>query len=286
MGKITGFKNSKDIRLQYRMRTRTIKILVAVGLLVTITGCKVKEKVKIDDLRTHEEALLQKVLQAEPEFENIHFMRMNMAVDLDEKGRYSSAANCKIITDSVIHISVRPFFGIEMFIVQLTPAGMILVDKTKNLYYQSDYLIFEDLFNMQLNYKTFESLLTNKLFTVQVKNQEKSLKPIPSNRGNERILTYKNVSLTQYFLLNENNRIREIEIKSNEGTGQFRTYYTDFTATGKWIFPSNIRLQLNNGSEKFDFNISISQMEVDGEINIPFLNTHLYRQADIKSLLE
>jgi hypothetical protein len=213
-------------------------------------------------------------------------MRMNIQADLDEKGRYSSAANCKIITDSVIHISVRPFFGIEMFIVQLTPARMVLIDKTKNLYYQSDYLIFEDLFNMQLDYKTFESLLTNKLFTVQIKNQEKLLKPAPSDRENERILMYKNVSLTQYFLLNENSRIREIEIKSNEGAKQFRTYYTDFVTVGKLVLPSNMRLQLNNESKKFNFNISISQMEVDGKIDIPFLNTNLYRQANIKSLLK
>ncbi len=284
MGKVIISKNN---RIKYKMHnTRTIKILVAVGLLITITGCKVKEKVKIDDLRTHEEVLLQEVLEAEPAFENIHFMRMNVGVNLNGKGRYNSAANCKIITDSVIHISVRPFFGIEMFIVQLTPARMVLVDKTKNLYYQSDYLIFEDLFDMQLDYKTFESLLTNKLFTMQMKNQEKPLKPMPSDRKNERILTYKNVSLTQHFLLNENNRIREIEIKSNEGAEQFRTYYTDFVTVGKLVLPSNIRLQLNNESKKFNFNVSISQMEVDGNIDIPFLNANLYRQADIKSLLD
>lgn len=146
------------------MHTRTLKILLAVGLLITFVGCKVKEKVKIDDLRTHEEVLLQEVLRAEPAFGNIHFMRMNIGVNLNGKSKYNSAANCKIITDSVIHISVRPFFGIEMFIVQLTPAGMVLVDKTKNLYYQSDYLIFEDLFNMQLNYKTLSLYLqTNSL---------------------------------------------------------------------------------------------------------------------------
>ena len=128
MGKVI---NSKINSLKYKIHTRIIKILIAVGLLITFIGCKVKEKVKIDDLRTHEEVLLQDVLQAEPAFENIHFMRMNIGVNLNGKGRYNSAANCKIITDSVIHISVRPFFGIEMFIVQLTPARMVLIDKPK-----------------------------------------------------------------------------------------------------------------------------------------------------------
>ncbi len=281
MGEI---KKLNKNRLRYKMHQRTVPIFVVVGLLIAFTGCKVKQKVKIDDLHTHEEVLLQAVLQAEPTFGNIHFTRMNIGVDLNGKAKYNSAANCKIMADSVIHISVKPFFGIEMFVAQLTPSSMLLVDKIKSVYYQSDYLIFEELFGMQLNYKIVESLLTNKLFTIQMRNQEKLLQPVPSDRKNERILMYKNVSLTQYFLLNENNRIREIEINSNEGTEQFRTYYTDFVPSGKLVFPSNIRFQLNNASEKFNFNVSVSQMEVDSKFDIPVLNTNLYRQADVMSL--
>ena len=268
------------MELKYR------NIILVSLLLLMLGGCKTMQKVKTTDQKLDATLLVEKVKNAQPVFRNIEFKRMNIKVNLNNRNQYSSAATCKIIPDSVIYISVQPFFGIEMFMVRLTPDQIVLVDKTKNIYYQSDYLFFKQQFGVAINYHAIESLLTNKLFVAGTNTQPErgSFETIEKN-GNM-ILAYKNVSLSQHFFLNENFRIRDIAVNSTRGDEQFMTFYSDFSTSGNVLFPSGIRFQFKNKSELFNFDITISRLAVDETINIPLLNLNPYRQGNIMSLLK
>ena len=122
-------------------------------------GCKTTQKTGVADKKTEAQFLLDDVKKAEPKFTNIEFKRMNIGINLNEKTRYNSVATCKIIPDSVIHISIQPFFGVEMFIARLTPKQILVIDKLKGIYYQSDYSIFEQQFGIAIDYLTIEALI-------------------------------------------------------------------------------------------------------------------------------
>lgn len=269
------------------MRITLKQILLVTLMGIFLWGCKTTRKTKKPDLQTHHETLINEVMNAEPKFRNIEFKRMSIGLNLNEKSHYNSNATCKIIPDSVIHISVQPFFGIEMVVVRLTPDQILVVDKIKNIYYQSDYLLFEQQFGLEINYSTFESLFTNKLFTIGAKDKNAAKLTNTTDKNDNSILVYKNVSLSQHFFLNENFRIREVAINSTSGNEQFMAFYTDFaTNTGNLLFPSGIRFQLKNNAEIYSINMSINRLAVDETIDIPFININQYRQGNILSLFK
>jgi len=268
------------------MHKSIYKIFLLTSLIIFFVGCKTTRKATTAETPTEAQQLVLMVQSSEPKFNNIEFKRMSIGLNLNEKSRYNSIASCKIIPDSVIHISVQPFFGVEMFMARLTPNQILIIDKLKGVYYQSDYSIFEHQFGLAINYRAFESLFTNKLFSIVTDSKmEGTRQPVADEKTNK-MLSYKNGSLDQHFYLNENYRIREMAVSSNSGNEQFIAYYSDFTQNGNILFPSDMRFQLKNRTELYSINMSISRLAVDETINIPELNLNQYRQGNILSLIK
>lgn len=268
------------------MPKKLIKILLIVVVFTAFGGCKTIKKTVIAEKETEAQLLLTAVQKAEPKFTSIEFKRMNIGINLNEKTRYNSGATCKIIPDSVIQISVQPFFGIEMFIARLTPKNIIVIDKIKGIYYQTDYSIFEKQFGITINYLTFESLLSNKHFFIHAKSKADKVSMNAMEKNGKKTLTYKNNALNQHFSLNDNYRILEMVVNSQTGNEQFVVKYSDFTQTGSITFPYSIGFQLKNNTELFSFNMSISRFGADEKISIPELNLNQYKQGSINSLFK
>ncbi len=269
-----------------RMQKSFIKILLVVVVFISVNGCKTTQKTVITEKLTEAQILLKEIEKAEPKFTNIEFKRMNIGINLNENTRYNSVATCKIIPDSVIHISIQPFFGVEMFIARLTPKEMLVVDKIKGVYYQSEYSIFDQQFGIAIDYMTFESLFTNKLFFIGTNNPAETVLMNAFEKNGNKMLSYQHATLSQHFFLNEHHRIREMAVNSNSGNEQFMAFYSDFTQNGSLIFPYGIRFQLKNKTALYNFNLSISRFAVDEGITIPALNLNQYRQGDITSLIK
>jgi hypothetical protein len=267
------------------MRLNGKQIFIMVLVIATSLGCKTMQKIKTRD-QTFTTQLVDEVKKAEPKFDNIEFGRMNIGINLNNKNQFNSAANCKIIPDSVIHISVQPFLGIEMFMIRLTPESIVVIDKTKGVFYQSDYAFFELQFGLDINYQTFEAMFTNKLFTIGAKDKTDRSFVDATDKNGHRILAYKTVSLNQHFFLNEDFRIKEIAVNASTGNEQFMVYYTDFSHAGSLLFPTGIRFQFKNKHELFTFNMSVSRLAVNETINIPNININQYRRGDILSLFK
>lgn len=264
-----------------------MKIFVLCMLMAGTWGCKTMQKVqRVNDKQESVSLLIEKVQQAAPQFQSIEFKRMNIGINLNNNSRYNSGANCKIIKDSVIHISIQPFFGIEMFVVRLTPEKITVIDKTKSIYYESDYLFFNQQFGLNINFDVFQSLFTNKLFVIgEYEIRPEQFKQI-IDKNNQIGLQYENKQLSENIILKDNFRIIDVDIIAKKGMQTFKTNYADFNVSGSIIFPNTINFSLIDDDRFYDFNLSISRLAVDEAINIPVINTNQYRVGSIMSLLK
>ncbi len=264
-------------------------LLILLITLLGIQGCKVKERTESSSttaIPARESSLLKEIQQAEPDFRTINIKRMSVSADfISQLGKMSSAAGCQVIRDSVIFISVKPFLGIEMFVARLTPQEIVVVDKVRNVVYQTDYEIFEDFLDLDINYKTCEQLLTNKLFTIQSGSSKKAVAK-SSIIKNQQAISFNDPVLSQQFILNPQKRIKEVEIKSAERPEIFQAAYADFTNSNEVLFPSDIKFKLDRKSKNYNLALSISQIEFDKAVNIPYLNLNLYKKGDIRSLIK
>jgi hypothetical protein len=268
-------------------RNKLLQFLLMM-LFFTLIGCKSAQKLSsVTDTDKSVAKIVEKTLMAEPQFHSVDIKKMNVQLHLSNQKQYNSPASCKIISDSVIHISVQPFFGIEMFVARFTPNTFIFIDKTKSIYYQSDYAFLNTKFNLDINFSTLRAIFTNKLF-VAGENQVQPAMFI--NKQDKRIasgLHYENEKYAGIVMLNPDFRISDVEVNLKSGPEKFNVRYADFGETGKQTnFPYNIDFSVSSGSKIFSLAMSITRLNVDEAITIPELNLHKYRQGNISTLLK
>jgi len=269
------------------LNLRLLQLFVLI-ILGTLLGCKSLQKInQVDDLNKNVALMVEKIQMAEPQFSSIDIRKMNVKVNINDQQQYNSQAYCKMISDSVIHISIQPFFGIEMFSVRFTPEEFIFIDKTKSVYYQSDYSFLNTRFNLDLDYATIQSLLMNQLFVIGEKEvQPASFKSIKSKDAATG-LQYENEKYTQTVMLKPDYRISDIAINFKSGTQHFNTFYSDFGTTGQSTsFPYSFNFSIIDGTKKFILEMFISRLSVNEIIILPELNLNKYRQGNISTLLK
>jgi hypothetical protein len=147
---------------------RTKHFIYILAILCSTFACKTKQQVvtKQKSERKPVELLVEKLKQAEPQFSSANVSKMN--VNLDLSGRSMSvSASCRLIKDSVMHISIMPALGIELFKVEVNRDSLHVFDKFNRRSYSVDYKYLADKFAVELNYQSVETLITN-AFLLQV----------------------------------------------------------------------------------------------------------------------
>jgi hypothetical protein len=257
-------------------------------ILGTLLGCKSLQKINRGiDMSKEIALMIEKIQMAEPQFSTIDIRKMNVKVNINNQQQYNSQAYCKMISDSVIYISIQPFFGIEMFSVRFTPEGFIFIDKTKSVYYQSDYSFLDTRFNLDLDYATIQSLLMNKLFIIGENEVQPAMLKNIRDKNAATGVKYENERYTQTVMLKPDYRISDIAINFKTGAQQFKTVYTDFGTTGQLTsFPYGLNFSIVDGAKKFILEMSISRLSVNETVILPELNLNKYRQGNISTLLK
>lgn len=270
------------------LRSTYAQKLIILVLAISLLGCKSLQKIStVFDEHASTPVIVEKTLLASPQSRSVDIKKMNVRLNLNNQNQYNSPANCKIIVDSAIYISVQPLFGIEMFVAKFTPDEILFIDKTKSTYYQSDYIFLNQKFNLELNYDLIQSVLMNKLFVVGETKVHPSLFKKTKEKQVVLELNYENAKYTEKIVLRPDFRISDVAVTSKGGTEEFKVGYADFKTTEKLtIFPYSIKLNIKTTSNTFGLDMIISKMGVDETITLPALNLSNYRQGNISSLLK
>lgn len=267
------------------IKSRTIILLTVV---MSLFGCKTLQQQRNPVI--HEQyntaTIVEKALQVEPQFQTVDIKKMNLKVTIKDK-KYNSPATCRIVRDSVVYISIQPFLGIEMFVAMLTPDEIVFIDKTKGIYFEADYQLLNQKFNVDLDYNIVQSLLLNKLFVVGEKKIHPSLFKKTKEQNIAPALNYENGKYKGSILFNPDFRINNVEVAYKSEAERLIVRYADFGITGNIPnFPYSILFNIAKTSTIFGLEMNITRMSADEPITIPLLNLQKYRQGDISILLK
>lgn len=260
-------------------------ILAGLILMSVLSGCKsIRGTAGAEKISSGERKVLEQAIAAQPEFSSLDMKRLSVSISLGGSS-YTSPAICRIIRDSVIHLSAQPFLGIEMVVAQFNKSGFTVLDKMRKVAYTGNYAQFSERFGIALNYSILESLITNRLFVMEAGTSTvKNLKP--SVRNGEISLRYENEMIRQLFQLGSDFRIRSTEISTPEGRQTFRARYDEFTNQDLIYYPYNYSVELTTASRKVELGVKISRMVVNDMPVIPELSVQGYRIGDLESLIK
>lgn len=268
------------------------KILMFVAAVMVFTACKTTktatkpslpgtEPIEVSHELTPSE-MVQRIQKEQPAFRTANASKMS--VYLDFKGRQMDVkASCKITSDSALHLSIQPFFGVELFKLEMTPANLIVIDKMNKMFYESNYSIFRNTLGVTVNYDVMQSLISNRLFVPGDKTflpdefRWKDDKP-----GNT--LVYQNDSFTEEIEIDLNlARIARVVISSNDKSYTMTTTYSDFKMLDGMLFPQKIMIDGNTKEAKSSFHFTIDEVQFNKPVIMEPTNLTRYSRGDINA---
>ena len=90
--------------------------------------------------------------------------KMTLAVDLGEKGITKVNGMLRIKKNVVIQMSITPLLGIEVARIEISPDGVLVIDRMNKRYVKASFAEVMVLTNADLNFHTLQSLFMNELF--------------------------------------------------------------------------------------------------------------------------
>ena len=264
------------------------KILIfSVFTLLIMSACKTTRLVTKPSVQTATAVsqLIEQVNKVQPDFKTANISKMSLAFNVNER-EVNVSAVCKIKKDTAIFISIQPFMGIEMFKAELMPDSLKVFDKMNHRYYVTDYAFFSKRFGVDVDFYSFQSLLSARLFCVGKKEiVVDSCKLVAMDAGQSKI-EYNSGKIIQNTQISPLNVIQQVILKAKDSDYQLQTDYKDYTVVNGVNFPQKIALQATSEKSRASCDFSILRVEFNTNIKLLPTNPDRYTLGDIDQLLK
>lgn len=91
--------------------------------------------------------------------------KMSMAVDLNGKGATKISGTIRMKRDEVIQLSLTaPFIGIEVARAEISPDGILVMDRLNKRYVQVSFAELKGLAKADLDFHSLQALFLNEIF--------------------------------------------------------------------------------------------------------------------------
>lgn len=258
-------------------------VLLYASIVFTIFlsySCKSVERIFSGEpkLDMDEKDLINNVLSNDLSFDNIFFKRVQYNFEFEDQER-SLKGNLFIQRDSFIVISVTPIMGIELFRIVLEPNQVSIIDRINKKVILTDYNYLKSKYLFDLNYFSFQDILTNSFFTYpynlpfvdtrfkgSIENNVYSLK----SKSNTNQRSGVNIKAQQIInILPELYRVSNTTILIPEDQTIFKVNYTNFRSfDGNFIFPENIEMEGSHMTDRIRLLFNFSQIEINSSQSI------------------
>ena len=263
-------------------------VLFFIGIVLismVFVSCKSKKAlVKTDLIDRKLLEQVERIQKNEPSFTSANVSKMSVAVDVDGR-KFNTSASCKMLTDSMIHISIQPFLGFEMFKVEIDKDSVLAYDKVNKRLYALPFDYFKTRFGISIGFNDLQSILSNRFFTVgNIKPDLMHCKQLESV-GSLNVVAYFAEEMMQKMLINTQDRIETVEMSSTKSDYKMVVKYSQFAQLDTQVYPQLITLEANNAKRNVQFDFKISKAVFNGELNFSTIDPSKYSKGDINQLM-
>lgn len=266
---------------------RKIIFISLAVVMVLLSSCKGSRSLEKGAQATSFEHLIKLIQKAAPSFTTMNASNTSITVNFDGQ-QMNTSASIRMITDSVMILTVSPFMGIELYSVELYPNRWILYDKMNRNYYTDnyDYLFYK--FGIRVDFNALQSLFSARLFAIgQDKINAKKCEYTPLEFGKNQI-ECESERITQTIQTADNHTIEKVTLEDRNKTFNLTTTYSDYMVTKGVNFPRNIRIEAStmNGMMPATANIKIQKIAFDTELKLSVSNPERYTRKTLDQLIK
>ena len=221
-------------------------------------SCNIKKELTVNDYSTISvEDVITKVNSTTPSYKWLS-IRGKLKVNTQDGG-VPLGFNLKIAKDSLIWISITaPIIG-EVNRLMITRDTVYSINRTNSSWFIKNVSVFKDEYNIKLSLSLIESIITSSISISQ--NNYLSTQDL-----NTITLDSQNDSST--YVINLNTYSIELFVRKFSANEELTVKYVDFQIIDNFLYPK--KLNVNTGSEKLSFELTLNKIKVLDKDKTPF----------------
>ncbi len=259
------------------MKTR---FYIYIALVLVVSSCKTTAHLpKQNEKKSPITIMLDSIRKVEPGFKNAS-VKMNVSLNYNNRS-FSSAAQCKIIRDSAIFISMQPVMGLELFKMEITPEKILIFDKFNLNYYETDFSFVQSKLGDGMNFESLQALISNRYFTLMNKDSVSSACRI----SDKNTIVCQNALLKQETMVDNTFRVGSVTVEYPAKSRKLTVQYSEFGQAGDILFPYLIKLEATQPGNLLKADFKCSKISFPETLELTPTSVSQYSKQDIKKLL-
>ena len=237
---------------------------------------------------------MEKVIEWTPQRENLTArtrVQLNMG---SESSSVSVNANMRIRRGELIRLSVAPVLGIEVARMDITPKGVLVIDRMNRRYVEIGFAEVADILKVEVDFNALQSLFLNEIFLPgrESLTVEDAVKFDLSEQDGRAHLQVKDsrsqmkVSRYSFFTSATDGRLEETVISLKDLPYALHCRYTDFTMVGSDVFPQSIELTPEGTQKKYSLGLKLSRIGTDSGWDAKSEVPAKYRKMTVQEVMQ
>lgn len=273
------------------MKHRVLSYLTVVAAILLMASCVSRRSLERSPMvgGLTGEAYVEKVIAAAPEWKSVTG-KVALNLDMGDKGKAKVNATVRIRKGEVIQFSVAPLLGIEVARMEITPEGLLLIDRMNKRYVEVSYAMLSGLANMELSFGVLQSLFLNELFlpgkNVLDADDVKRFRIVQDEAG-VRLQVRSGKEFDYTFHTSADQGLLEKTEIGLRGTDYVLDWnYDDFGVLDRKPFPQHMLLTVGGVRSDLSLEMKFSRLSVDDHWEGRTKVSSRYRKVELVELLK
>ena len=273
------------------MTRRIFQIFGVVLMVVLLASCSATKSIK----KSHSIEGMTEMEFVESVIENAGGWRaltakMSLSLDLEGKGVTKVSGTLRIKKGEVIQMSIAPLLGIEVARAEISPDGILVIDRMNKRYVEVSFAEVKALAKADLDFHTLQALFLNELFLPGkddlTARDASSFRVEPETEGVW--LNVKRAKRFGYHFLAEAPEalLKESYIGLNGTPYGLRWKYEDFRSLGKKNFPTDMKLAFEGGKKPVKAAFALSRLSTDADWETRTEISPKYNKVELEEILK
>ena len=216
--------------------------------------------------------------------------KMTLAIDLEGKGATKVNGTLRIKKGEVVQMSIAPFLGIEVARAEISPDGVLVIDRVNKRYVQVSFAEVKALANADLDFYTLQALFLNELFLPGKGNltsrDASAFRVEPVADGVE--LEVKRSKRFSYRFLTDapDALLKESCIGLKDTPYLLKWAYGDFRSLEQRKFPADMKVSFEGGKKPVKASFALSRLSTNADWESRTEVSPKYERVELADILK
>lgn len=216
--------------------------------------------------------------------------KMSLAINMEGKGVTKVNGTLRIKKGEVVQLSVSPFLGIEVARAEISPDGILVIDRMNKRYVKVPFSEIESMIKVGLDFHMFEALFLNEVFLPgKATLTRRDISSFESKQTDNGVLL--DVKKTKQFIFRFLTQAPEALLKESmvglDSTPYMLLWkYDDFQKLGQKAFPTNMDISFQGIKKTISAFLHLSRLSTDADWETHTEVSKKYEKVELADILK